>query len=139
MNGTTVVFKVSTSSDTNVIHVDADGSTKGFMFEDDVTIDVVHHSLKGRWQVRKSKIHDRGFKKTVSGFKCCFLFVTFTNVYIIVPPADVKFCVYMCITEVANKIHDEREGVLIPNCEGVDLSIVLYRSHLAILFLDEEK
>ncbi len=128
VDGTVVVVEVSTSSDTNVIHVDADGSTKGFMFEDDVTIDEVHHSLESRWRVGKSEIHDRGFKKAVSGFECCLGLVPFTDAYIVVSPADIELRVDVCIAEIADEVRDEGKRVLISDCEGINFSVVLYRS-----------
>ncbi len=134
-----VVVEVGVGGDSDVVHVDTDSCPKWFMFENDIVIDVVHHGLEGCWQVRESKIHDRGLEKSVSGFKRCFLLISLADANIVVPPSDVEFCIYMCVAEVTNEVCDKREGVLIPNCEGVDLSVVLYRSHFAILFLDEEK
>ena len=112
---------------------------KWFMLDDDVAVDVVHHSLEGHWRVCESEIHDCGFEKTVSGFKCCFLFITFVDAYIVIPPSDVELCVYVCIAEIADEIRDERKGVLISNRECVDLSVVLHGLQFAVLFFDEEK
>src|SRR6266702_286420 len=134
-----MVGEISVGGDADVGHVDADGGPKWFMLEDDVVVDVVHHGLEGRWRVCKSEIHNRGFEKTVSGFQCCFLLVTFVDAHIVIPPSDVELCINVCIAEVANEICDERKGVLISNREGVNLSIVLYGLQLAILFLDKEK
>ncbi len=134
-----VIVKISAGGDTDVVHIDVDGGPKWFMLADDVAVDVVHHSLEGCWRVCKPEIHDRGFEKTVSGFKCRFLFITFADTYIVIPPSDIELCVYVCITEIADEIHDEREGVLISNRECVDLSVVLHGSQFAVLFLDEEK
>ncbi len=46
---TSVIVYVSAGGNSNVVHVDSNSGTKGFMFENDVTIDVVHHGLKSRW------------------------------------------------------------------------------------------
>ncbi len=134
-----VIVEISAGGDTDVIHIDADGGPKWFMLDDDIAVDVVHHSLEGRWRVCKPEIHNCGFEKTVSGFKCRFLFIAFADAYIVVPPSDVKLCVYVCVAEVADEICDEREGVLISDCECVDLSVVLHGSQFTVLFLDEEK
>jgi len=134
-----VIVKISAGGDTDVVHIDADSGSKWFMLDNDVAVDVVHHSLEGRWRVGEPEIHDRGFEKTVSGFKGRFLFITFADAYIIIPPSDVEFCVYVCVAEVANEVPDEREGVLIPNRECVDFSIILHGSQFAIFFFNEEK
>ncbi len=134
-----VIVKISAGGDTDVVHVDTDSGPKWFMLDDNVTVNVVHHSLEGRWQVRKSEIHDCGFEKTISGFKCRFLFIALADVYIVIPPSDVELCVYVCVAEVVDEICDERKGVLISNRECVDLSVVLHGLQFAVLFLDEEK
>src|SRR6266702_4679185 len=128
VNCATMIVESSMGSDTDIIHVDANGGTEGFMFEDGVTIDDVHHSLECRWRIGKSEVHDRGFKKAISGFKRCLGFVAFADAYIVIPPADIELRIDVCVAEVANKICDEREGVLISNCKGIDFSIILYWS-----------
>ncbi len=44
-----VVINGGACGNPNVIHVNSDRCTKGFMFEDDVMVDVIHHSLKCCW------------------------------------------------------------------------------------------
>jgi len=51
VNRSAVVIKVGSSGDADVIHVYVDRCSKGFMFEDDVTVYVVHHSLECRRQI----------------------------------------------------------------------------------------
>jgi|SRR6266702_5758802 len=106
INGTPVVVEVGTSGDANVVHIDADCGAKGFVFEDNVPVDEVHHGLKGRWQISEPKIHDGWFKKSVSGFECCFLFVSFADSYVVVAPSNVKFGIYMCVAEILNEVRD---------------------------------
>ncbi len=135
----TVIVKISVGGDADVVHIDADGGPKWFMLDDDVMVDVVHHSLEGSWRVCKPEIHDCGFKETVSCFKCRLLFISFANAYIVIPPLDVELCVYVCVAEIVDEIRDEREGVLISNRECIDLLVILHGSQFAVLFLDEEK
>jgi len=104
MNCAMVVVEGSTSGDTNVIHIDADRCSKGFVFKNNIPIDVVHHGLEHRWGVGKLEVHDRGFEKSISGFKGCFLFIPFADSYVIVPPSDVKFRVYVCVAKVPNEV-----------------------------------
>ncbi len=136
---TLVISKVSSSCDSNVVHVNTNSGTKRFMFEDDVAIDVVHHGLECRWGVGESKVHDCRFEKSVSGFKCCLLFISFADAYVVVTPSYIKFGVYMGITEVLDEVRDKRKGILVSDGDGVDFSIVLYWSHFAVLFANEEK
>jgi len=106
MNGMSVVIEGGASGNADVIHVNADCHSKGFMFEDDVAVYIVHHGLKRCWGVGESKIHDGGFEESVSGFECGFLLIPFVNPYIVITPSDVKLRVYVCVTEVSNEVHD---------------------------------
>ena len=123
-----MVVEVSASSNADIIHIDADGGPQLFMFEDSIAVNEVHHGLKGGWRVCESKVHDSGVKKTVSGFERCFLLIAVADTDVVIPSADIEFCVYVCVTEVANEICDEGKRVLIPDCKCVDLSIVLHGS-----------
>src|SRR6266702_3765472 len=134
-----VIIQVCMGGDSNVVHVDMDSRTEGLMLENDVVIDVVHHGLEGHWQVGECKVHDRRFEKSISGFKRCLLFVSFTNAYVVVPPSNVELCVDVCVTEIADEVRDQGKGVLIPNGKGVDLMVVLHRSQFTVLFVDKEE
>ncbi len=61
------------------------------------------------------------------------------DAYVVVPPSDIKLCVDMCITEIADEIRNQGKGVLIANGKGVDFVIVLYWSQFAVLFADKEE
>ncbi len=139
VNGTPMVIEVGASGDANVIHIDMDCGAKGFVFEDDVLVDEVHHGLESCWRISESKIHDCWFEESVSGFKCRFLFISITDSYIVVAPSDVEFCIYVGVTEISNEVHNQRKRVLVLDCDGVNLTIVLYQSHFAVLFTDKEE
>src|SRR6266702_242518 len=128
MNSAMVVVEVGAGGNANIIHVHPNCRSKRFVFEDDIPIDVVHHGLKRRGRVGESKVHDRRFKESVSGFKRCFPLVSLLDAYIVVSPSYIKFGVDVCVTQVANEVCNERERVLIANREGVDFPIVLYWS-----------
>src|SRR6266702_547156 len=134
-----VIVQICLGRDSNVVHVDPNSCAKGFMFEDDVTVDVVHHGLEGRWRIGESEIHDRGFEKSISGFERCFLLVSLANAYIVVPPSNIELHIDVCIAEIVDKICDQGKGVLVSNGDSVDLSVVLYRSHFTVLFADKEE
>jgi len=134
-----VIVKVGSSCDTDVIHIDMDCRPQGFMFEDDIAIDVVHHCLERCWRICESKIHHRRLEKSISHFECSFLFVTFPDTHVVVPPLNVEFGIYMHIAEVSYKVGDQQEGVLVVYSDGVDLSVVLHQSQFSVLFANEEK
>src|SRR6266702_4829801 len=97
VNGVLMVSEVGTGSNTNVVHVYADRRTERFVFENDVTVDKVHHSLKRRQRIGESKIHHCRFEKSISGFKRIFLLVSFVDPYVIVTPSYVEFGIDVCI------------------------------------------
>ncbi len=134
-----VISNIGMSGDTDVIHIDANGSAERFVFEDDVAIYEVHHSLEGRWRIGESEVHDCRLKEAVSGFECCLVFVSFADAYVIVPPAHIELCIDVRVAEVADEISNEGKRVLISDRDGVDFSVVLYRSQFTVLFLDEEE
>ena len=139
VDGVSMIVHGRAGGDPNVVHVDSDSRAEGFMLENDVAIDVVHHGLEGRWRIGESKIHNRRFEKSISGFKCCFLFIPFADTYIVVPPSDVKLCVDVCVTEIADEIHNQGKRILISNGKGVDFAIILDWSQFTVLFADKEE
>ncbi len=139
MDCTVMVIEVGMGGDSDIVHIDADCCSKGFMFENDILVDIVHHGLEHRWRVGESEIHDCGFEKSVSGFKRCFLLVSFTDPHVIISPSDVKLRVYVGVTEVSNEVCDQGERVLIVDRDRVDFSIILHWSHFSILFVNKEE
>ena len=109
------------------------------MFEDDVTIDEVHHRLEGRWGVGETEIHYCRFEKPISGFKSCLVFVPVTNAYVVVPPSYVKFRVDMRVAQITYEIRNEGKGILVSDRDCIDFSVVLNRAEFPILFANEEK
>src|SRR6266702_194476 len=91
VNCTLVISKVSAGGDANVVHVDLDCRAKRFMLEDDIAVDEIHHGFERCWRVGESKIHNRRFKKSVSGFKCCLLLISLADAYVVITPSHIKF------------------------------------------------
>ncbi len=100
-------YRVHACHDANVIHVHPYSGSSEFVFENGVLEDVVHHSLKCRWGVGESEIHDCGFEESVPCFKRCFSFVSLFDTYVVVPPSNIQFCVYVSVTKVPYKIRNE--------------------------------
>src|SRR6266702_5817739 len=93
MYGAVMVSQIGTRSDTNVVHINSYCSPEWFVLENNITIDEVHHRLKGRWGVGETEIHHCRFEEPISGFKGRFVFVSFTNVDVVVPPSYIELCI----------------------------------------------
>src|SRR6266702_1914603 len=128
LNGRYVSCHISSCCNTNVVHVNSYSGSPEFMFEDDVSEDVVHHGLEGCRGVGESEVHDGGFEESVPCFERRFAFVSFSDTYVVISPPDVQFRVYVGITEVSYKVRDEWQWILIAYGDCVDFSVILYQS-----------
>ena len=99
-----VVVEVGAGGNADDIHIDADSGPQLFMLEDSVAVDEVHHGLEGCWRVCEAKVHDHWFEEAVFGLECCFVFVSFSNMYVIVSPSYIQFSVDMCIAQVMYEV-----------------------------------
>ena len=134
-----VVCHSGAGGDTNVVHIYANSGAAYLMLGDYVAVDVVHHGLEGCWRVCEAKVHDHWFEEAVFGLECCFVFVSFSNTYVIVSPSYIQFSVDMCIAQVMYELRYKGEWILVVYGEGVDLSVILYQSQLAVLLSYEEE
>src|SRR6266702_2073013 len=57
-----MVGHVSTCCDANVVHVYVNRGALEFVFENDITVDVVHHGLECGWRVCETEIHYCGLE-----------------------------------------------------------------------------
>ena len=90
-----VITVAGPSGNGYIIHVNLDRSTKEFVLSDDWAEDMIHHNLEGCRGVCKAEEHDGGFIESIARFECHFVFITFLNTYVIIPPTDIQFGVYM--------------------------------------------
>src|SRR6266702_6413073 len=95
---------VSTHCNADVVHVYPYGGSSEFVFENGISEDVVHHSLKRRQGVGKSKVHDCGFEESVPCFKHCLSLVSLFDTYVVVSPPNIQLCIYMRIAEVSYEV-----------------------------------
>jgi hypothetical protein len=65
--------------------------------------------------------------------------VSFLYADIVVSLAYVKLGEYDGPSEVTNEVSYEWERVLVMNCPGIDLPVILYWSQLSVFLLDEEE
>ncbi len=87
-----------------VIHVHLYSGPLEFVFENDISEDIVHHGLEHHQGISKSKVHNSGFKESIPCFESHFPFISFLYVYVVIPPSDVQFCVDMGVTEVSYEV-----------------------------------
>ncbi len=91
------------------------------------------------WGFRHVSVMSQVSKEKMKRVRIVTLFIPLTNSYIVVAPSDVEFCIYVCVTEISDEVRNQRKGILVLDCDGVNLAIVLDRSHFAILLSNEEK
>ena len=66
--------------------------------------DMIHHGLEGGRRVRKAEKHDRRFVQAIVCFECCLMFVTLLDAYVVVPPLDIEFGIYVGPTQVGDEV-----------------------------------
>ena len=123
----------------NVVHVNPDCGPPDFVLLYRLSVEGVHHRLEGGWGVREAEEHDGGFVEASPRFESGLMLIPLFYSDVIVSPSDVQLCVDIGSPQVANKRGDEGERVLVTHRPFVNFSVVLYRSQLPILLLDEEE
>jgi hypothetical protein len=69
----------------------------------------------------------------------CLQFITIFDTNIVVPPSDIEFGEILCPFEFLDKFLNKREWITIFDCNGIQLSVVLYGSKGTIFFLNEKE
>src|SRR6266702_2468393 len=73
----------------DVIHVYSYSGSPEFVFENRVSKDVVHHSLKCCQGIGESEVHDCGLKESIPCFERSLSLISFLYAYVVIPPSDV--------------------------------------------------
>ena len=125
--------------DENVIHVNCNVS-----FINEFVEEVIHHRLEGSWGVRKAEKHDHGFEQSSVSLKGGLPLVAVAHMDVIIPPMDIQLReerqpAAVHPRESIHKLPNERKWGGIANHEGVQSSVVLDRSKIAVLLLTEEE
>jgi hypothetical protein len=81
--------RVIWSGDQDVVHVNKD-HVRVLQFEG--LEDAIHYSLEGRGSIALTKQHNHGLEEPERRFECGFPLVSISDVDIVVPPSDIKFC-----------------------------------------------
>ena len=72
--------------DRDVVHIDSDRGSPGFVLPDSVTIQCVHHGLERGRGVSEAEEHHGGFIEPPSRLKCCLMLVPCLDMDIVVLP-----------------------------------------------------
>jgi hypothetical protein len=119
--------------DEDVIQVDA-----SYTLGDENLENVIHHGLEGGWAVSETEEHHQRFEKSSVGAECSLPFITFLNVDIVVPPADIKLGEVACASETIDKVGNEWKWIDILDSLCIECAIVLDKSERSILLFNEE-
>ncbi len=95
-------------------------------FRDQVMENVIHHLLEGGRQVGEPEEYYGWLEQPPVPAECCFLFVSFLDVYIVVPPADIELGEVLGSAEFVDELGDQGEQVAILDHHLVQLSVVLH-------------
>ncbi|KAG5336713.1 hypothetical protein C0989_012016 [Termitomyces sp. Mn162] len=115
-----IVFFQHFGVDEDVVKIDAD-----YALCDEVLEDVIHHGLEGGRAVGESKEHHDQFEQFLVGLEGGLPLVSFLNVHVVVTPLDVQFSKVLCTLEVVDVLRDEREGIAVLYCHGIENPIIL--------------
>ena len=79
------MFREGLSEDEDVVDVDTYGAV-----HNEVSEDVIHHGLEGRWTVGEAKKHDKGLEQSAVSAKSGLPLIPFFYLNNVVPPSDVE-------------------------------------------------
>ena len=139
VNSSGVIAVVGMGGYSYIIHVNTDGNTQEFVLSYNRVEDMIHHHLKGSGGVGETKKHNCRFIEAITCFESGLVFITFLDTDVVVPLADVQFCIDVGAAQVSDKVCDERKWILIPYSVVVDVSIVSNRTWLSVLLGNEKE
>ena len=122
------------SVDQDVIEIHRD-----FPLCNQIDEDCVHERLECRRGVGKPEEHDKRFEQPSITDESCLPLVPISNANVIVARSNVEFGEVFGPFQFVQKFGDEREGISVLSCPFVQISIVLARSELPVLFPYEEE
>src|SRR5260370_28159135 len=92
--------------DGQVVHINGHPSLCDLSMEDHV-----HHHLKGGWRVGESEEHNCRFEESLGSKECCFPFVSFSNVDIVVSLSYVELGEEGTAGESIDSLGNERRDI----------------------------
>jgi len=94
--------------------------------------------LESGWTVSHTKEHYQGFKQPAVGMEHGLLFISRLDMHIVEALADIELGKVLHSAELQYKFRDQRKGVLVFDCYGIERLVVLDQAEQTILFLDKE-
>jgi hypothetical protein len=73
----------------------------------------INLGLKSGWGVKKAKEHYKGFKKTIAGVKCCYLFLAFFYLDLVKHVNNVKLSIELSYTKLRKRFLEKRKRVTV--------------------------
>jgi hypothetical protein len=107
-------------------------------FHDEVLENVVHHRLEGGGRVGESEKHHQWLVEAAISTKRCLPLVTLFHSNILVPPSYVELREEFRAAKLIHQFGDEGKRIAILDRNGVERTIVLYKTKRPILLFDEE-
>ena len=118
----------------HIVHVDEQPAIGELMDEQ-----IVHHMLEGSRRIAKTEEHYQGLEEPILCNKGGQPFMSFGDSDIIITGTNVHLHKESFSFEFVNKIRNSREWVRILDHPFVNVTVVLARLFLVILFLDKEE
>jgi hypothetical protein len=128
------VFFCGAGENQDIIHVNHYPSFIDFILEG-----LVHVRLEGGRRVAQSKEHDFWLEQSKFSHERRLPSIIRVDEDIIVSPADVHFSKEFGISEFVDQRRNQWEGISILDCPFINVSIVLARSHRAVLLSNKEE
>jgi hypothetical protein len=73
----------------------------------------VYLGLESSWGVKKAKGHYKGFKETVAGVKCCYLFLAFFYPDLVERVNNVKLSIELSYTKLRERFLKKRKRITV--------------------------
>jgi hypothetical protein len=75
--------------------------------------------LKSGWGVKEAKGHYKGFKETVAGVKCCYLFLVFFYPDSVERVNNVKLSIELGCTKLRERFLEKGKRLTVLNCDCI--------------------
>ncbi len=97
-----------------------------FALGDQIAEDVVHHPLGCGGRVCEPEEHDGGLEQALVCVECGLLFVSSSDLDIVVSPTNVELHKVFGSTKLVDELQNKREWIAVFDCHFVQLAVILY-------------
>ena len=99
---------------------------------------LINVSLECSRSIRKAKRYDLILKMAIAGLEGCFLFVIFTNLYLVISISEIQLDEFLSPIKSIQQFFKEEQGVLVLNSEVIQILIIHTKIKTFIWFLIEQ-